>query len=97
MFGVSGRQKVFRGERKSRPQPQAEPKKLNGTSRLQPSNATLGTTDYGRMISRFQILHPKPRIKIFKKPKLRMMEFLVSYEDNVVGTSISNALSFIFL
>ena len=45
MCGTSGRQKVFRGERKSRPQPQAEPKKLNGTSRLQPSNATLGTRD----------------------------------------------------
>ena len=87
MFGVSGRQKVFRGERKSRPQPQAEPKKLNGTSRLQPSNATLGTTDYGRMISSFQILlakiyNPNPNrysFKIFeKKIKVKLFEFLVS-------------------
>ena len=36
MWKRTWRQKVFRGERKSRPQPQAEPKKLNGTSRLQP-------------------------------------------------------------
>ena len=92
MVGVSGRQKVFRGERKSRPQPQAEPKKLNGTSRLQPSNATLGTTDYGRMISRFQILianisTPQTQIdipsKALKKIKLMLFEFLVLYEDVV--------------